>query len=129
MKLVNKVLKLVKGDMTASELDEAARALWDEAKFRREQMDRAVISTFRRNAVVEFIGSNSRRLPKGSIGKVVKVMQRNVRVDFGIYGPWRVNGSLLKLAAKGEKVYDPRRRNGSKDDCGDTDGITPGSDF
>jgi len=54
--------------------------------------------------VVALTSKGTRRLPGGSIGRILSKGPKNLIVDFGLFGEWRVNGTALRVAVEGEKV-------------------------
>jgi len=56
--------------------------------------------------VVALTSKGNRRLPSGSIGRILSKGPKNLIVDFGALGEWRVNGTALRVALDGEKVIE-----------------------
>jgi len=104
MKLIDTVKATIKQDTPTEEVEEAARWLWDEFRFRKGRQDQMAAMEFRPGQKVEFTGKSSRKLPHGAIGVVEKVNTKSISVSFGRYLMWKVNATFLKPAAKDAKV-------------------------
>lgn len=69
------------------------------AVYKRRQVlkDQAAVWQFRPGEQVEFIGRDSYRLRKGTVGKVERINERTVAVDFGgMFAKWRIPAQHLK---------------------------------
>lgn len=81
------------------EVEGAAKALWDLFRRMRRNESAKALWSFRVGQKVKLVGErDSYRLPKGSIGKVVRLGQTNVTVDFGEYKTWRIPADWLSAA-------------------------------
>jgi hypothetical protein len=86
-------------ELSTEDLNTVLDIALHEFRRRRSELSRKQAVLFRPGQCVAFAGEGSLRLPKGSVGRVRKVNQRSVSVDFGSYaGAWRVDAALLTLA-------------------------------
>ena len=93
--LRNDIVALDSADLSAI-LDLAVA----ESRRRRGEDNRRKAILFCPGQSVRFTGEGSFRLPKETVGRVRKVNQRTVSVDFGTFGgSWRVDASLLDVIA------------------------------
>lgn len=81
------------------ELKDVARTLWDEVKNRSRRSSMTAAIEFSPGDEVEHT-EHSRRLPMGTVGKVVRRSGANLLVDFGPFRTWRVSGNVVRKVEK-----------------------------
>lgn len=104
MKLIDTVKTSLKQDVPLAEIEEAARWLWDEFRFRKGQENQMAAVKFHRGQKVAYVGKTSRGLVHGAVGMVEKVNTKSVSVNFGFYGKWNVHATSLMPAENDAKV-------------------------
>ncbi len=85
------------------EIQAAERFLWQEFKRRRAAQDAVAALNYEPGQLVRSV-NDSRRLPKGAVGKIDRIGPKNLVVDFGVYRAWRIPPSLVEPAPEGAKV-------------------------
>jgi hypothetical protein len=102
MRLIESVRGLLTTGVPGDEVEEAARFLCDRAKALRRRENAKALVQFEPGDLVVVKGEHgSRKLPAGIVGKVERLGQKNVLVDFGVHRKWRVPALWLEAAPEG----------------------------
>jgi hypothetical protein len=102
--LKQEVAELLQRGYSGEDVEAAAHLLNDEARRLRARACALALVEFRPGDLVTVKAENgSRRLPAGIVGKVERLGQKNVSVDFGAHLKWRVPAFWLQTAPEGSK--------------------------
>jgi hypothetical protein len=96
---------LCAGRRDAAEIEEAYRFLREVHKNANDHAVRAAVLSFRVGEKVQVIpAKGTRRLPALAVGRVERLGQKNLTVNFGKYLTWRVPATFLQSAPAGAVV-------------------------
>lgn len=94
-------------DASEEDLEKIGRLAWDMLRDLRKRSAQMAMLDFSVGDEVENV-RGGRRLPVGVLGRVDKIGDRMLSVDFGEFGQWRIAPSLVKKT--GKKAKPPKAR-------------------